>query len=204
MDRPYRIEIMPGVWLTAIQSRKFKSSYWSLRLLTPLTQETAAMNAVLPRVLRRGTASCPDQEQLAAALDEMYGGAIEPLVSRRGECHVFGFVASFLDDGLVPDETPLLEQAAQLLGELLLQPATRNGHLKSEYVDGERENLVAEIKSLLNDKRSYANNRLIEEMCADEPFHINRLGSLEQAEKLNVTKLNRYYREVLAAARMEV
>lgn len=52
MDRPYRIEIMPGVWLTAIQSRKFKSSYWSLRLLTPLTQETAAMNAVLPRVLR--------------------------------------------------------------------------------------------------------------------------------------------------------
>lgn len=47
MDRPYRIEIMPGVWLTAIQSRKFKSSYWSLRLLTPLTQETAAMNAVL-------------------------------------------------------------------------------------------------------------------------------------------------------------
>ena len=61
----------------------------------------------------------------------MYGGAIEPLVSRRGECHVFGFVASFLDDGLVPDETPLLEQAAQLLGELLLQPATRNGRLKS-------------------------------------------------------------------------
>ena len=82
---------------------------------------------------------------------------------------MFGFVASFLDDGLVPDETPLLEQAAQLLGELLLQPATRNGHLKSEYVDGERENLVAEIKSLLNDKRSYANNRLIEEMCADAP-----------------------------------
>ena len=48
MDRPYRIEIMPGVWLTAIQSRKFKSSYWSLRLLTPLTQETAAMNAAPP------------------------------------------------------------------------------------------------------------------------------------------------------------
>lgn len=204
MEKPYRMEIMSGVWLTAIQSRKFKSSYWSLRLLTPLTQETAAMNAVLPRVLRRGTASCPNQEQLAAALDEMYGGAIEPLVSKRGECHVFGFVASFLDDGLVPDETPLLDQAAGLLGELLLQPATRNGRLRSEYVDGERDNLVAEIKSLLNDKRSYANNRMIQEMCAGEPFHINRLGSLEQAEALNVTKLNRYYREVLASARLEV
>ena len=96
MDRPYRIEIMPGVWLTAIQSRKFKSSYWSLRLLTPLTQETAAMNAVLPRVLRRGTASCPDQEQLAAALDEMYGGAIEPLVTPAGRVSCVRLRGQFL------------------------------------------------------------------------------------------------------------
>lgn len=204
MDSPYRSQIMPGVWLTAIQSRKFKSSYWSLRLLTPLAEETAAMNAVLPRVLRRGTASCPDQEQLAAALDEMYGGAIEPLVGKRGEGHCFGFVASFLDDGLVPDETPLLDQAAHLLGELLLHPATRNGRLKGEYVDGERDNLIAEIKSQINDKRSHALNRMTEEMCAEEPFRLNRLGSLEQAEKINVTKLNRYYHQVLSSARIFV
>ena len=137
MDRPYRIEIMPGVWLTAIQSRKFKSSYWSLRLLTPLTQETAAMNAVLPRVLRRGTASCPDQEQLAATLDEMYGGAIEPLVSRRGECHVFGFVASFLDDGLVPDETPLLGAGSPAAGRAA-PPTGHSERAPKERVCGRR------------------------------------------------------------------
>ena len=204
MDRPYRIEIMPGVWLTAIQSRKFKSSYWSLRLLTPLTQETAAMNAVLPRVLRRGTASCPDQEQLAAALDEMYGGAIEPLVSRRGECHVFGFVASFLDDGLVPDETPLLDQAAQLLGELLLQPATRNGRLKSEYVDGERDNLVAEIKSLLNDKRSYANLQLLRTMCAGQPYGVPRIGEPEDLDEITPQSLYAHYRQILETSRVEL
>lgn len=78
METPYRTELMPGVFLTAVQTRKFKSSYWSVRLLTPLTEETASLNAVLPRVLRRGTASCPDQERLAAALDDMYGGAVEP------------------------------------------------------------------------------------------------------------------------------
>ena len=136
MEMPYRTELMPGAFLTAVQTRKFKSSYWSIRLLTPLAEETAALNAVLPRVLRRGTASCPDQEQLAAALDEMYGGAVEPLVGKRGETHCFGFVASFLDDSLVPDETPLLDQAAALLGDLLLRPVTRNGRLRSDYVDG--------------------------------------------------------------------
>lgn len=170
METPYRTELMPGVFLTAVQTRKFKSSYWSVRLLTPLTEETASLNAVLPRVLRRGTASCPDQERLAAALDDMYGGAVEPLVGKRGETHCFGFVASFLDDALVPDETPLLDQAAGLLGDLLLRPATRNGRLRSDYVDGERENLVSEIKSQINDKRSYAQTRMIEEMCATESY----------------------------------
>ena len=204
MQSPIRIELMPGVFLTTVQTRKFKSSYWSIRLLTPLSEETAAMNAVLPRVLRRGTASCPDQEQLAAALDEMYGGAVEPLVGKRGEVHCFGFVASFLDDALVPDETPLLDDAANLLGDLLLRPATHNGRLKSDYVDSERENLISEIKSQINDKRTYAQIRMTEAMCDQESFRLNRLGNLEQAQKINVGRLNSHYQEVLSTARIEV
>lgn len=183
MEMPYRTELMPGAFLTAVQTRKFKSSYWSIRLLTPLAEETAALNAVLPRVLRRGTASCPDQEQLAAALDEMYGGAVEPLVGKRGETHCFGFVASFLDDSLVPDETPLLDQAAALLGDLLLRPVTRNGRLRSDYVDGERENLLSEIRGQINDKQSYAQFRMTEARCAEEPYRLSRLGAWTRRRK---------------------
>ena len=47
MEMPYRTELMPGAFLTAVQTRKFKSSYWSIRLLTPLAEETAALNAVI-------------------------------------------------------------------------------------------------------------------------------------------------------------
>ena len=184
MEAPYRVELMPGVFLTAIQTGKFKSGYWSLRMVRPLEEETAAMNALLPRVLRRGTASCPDQEQFSAALDEMYGGAIEPTVGKRGERHCFGFVASVLDDALVPDETPLLSRTASLLGDLLLRPATRNGRLRGDYVDSERENLLSEIRSQVNDKRNYALLRLTEELCREEPYRVSRFGSLEQADKL--------------------
>ena len=204
MEAPYRVELMPGVFLTAIQTGKFKSGYWSLRMVRPLEEETAAMNALLPRVLRRGTASCPDQEQLSAALDEMYGGAIEPTVGKRGERHCFGFVASVLDDALVPDETPLLSRTASLLGDLLLRPATRNGRLRGDYVDSERENLLSEIRSQVNDKRNYALLRLTEELCREEPYRVSRFGSLEQAERINTARLNRYYRDALSTARLEV
>lgn len=198
-----RTQLRPGVFLTCIQTKKFKSSYWALRLVTPLQRETAAMNALLPRVLRRGTARCPDQQQLAAALDELYGGVIEVSVTKRGEVQCLGFAATFLDDNLVPDGTPLLDQAAHLLGDLLLRPATRNGRLRSDYVNSEQKNLINEIKSALNDKQQYARHRLIQEMCAEEPYGISRLGDLNTAKKINVAKLNQHYHQLLSSARVE-
>lgn len=204
MNTPMRTELMPGVWLTAIQTRKFKSSYWSLQLLTPLKKETASMAALLPRVLRRGTAQYPDQEKLGGVLDELYGGVIEPVVTKLGEIQSTGFLATFLDDSLTLDGTPIFRPAAELLGDLLLRPATKNGRLRPDYVQSERQNLIADLKSLTNDKRVYSSVRLSQEMCKDESYGVNRLGSLELAEKINVTKLDKYYRQLLRQSRVEL
>ena len=64
-----RRELFPGVWLRTVHTNKFKSSYLSVNLLTPLQRETAAANALVPSVLRRGTVDHPDLESLSAALD---------------------------------------------------------------------------------------------------------------------------------------
>ena len=53
--------------------------------MAPLKEETAAENALIPHVLRRGTQAHPDMESISAALDELYGGAIEPAVRKKGE-----------------------------------------------------------------------------------------------------------------------
>lgn len=84
MSQVTRRELFPGVWLRAVHTSKFKSSYLSITLLAPLTKETAGANALIPEVLRRGTAVHPDMEALSAALDELYGGAVEPAVRKRG------------------------------------------------------------------------------------------------------------------------
>ena len=156
------MELMPGVCLTVVRTKKFKSSHWSLRLLAPLRRETAALNALLPFVLRRGTAQLPDLSALSAALDELYGGAIEPAVRKCGDMQCIGFEASFLDDAFVPGGGGILDRAASLLGDLLLHPATKNGRLRQDYVNSERENLIRMIQSSRNDKMQYAQERLLE------------------------------------------
>ena len=77
----YRTELSPCVWLTALQTDKFKTGCLSATLLTQLDRETAAENAVLPYVLRRGTASLTDMRAISARLDGLYMPGGTPSIS---------------------------------------------------------------------------------------------------------------------------
>ena len=87
-----RTEIMDGVALNYLQSFKFKTACMSVSMLTQLSRETAAMNALIPFVLRRGTVGYPDMDAVSARLDELYGTAVEPLVRRMGEIQCIGLM----------------------------------------------------------------------------------------------------------------
>ena len=111
-----RTQLLPGVHLTAVQTQKFKSSVLGMQFLLPLAREQAALHALLPMVLRRGTAEHPDMESLSAVLDELYGGSLEPTVRKKGETQCVGFVGSFLDDAYTLDGSAVLEPSAACWG----------------------------------------------------------------------------------------
>jgi len=204
MSQIIRRELFPGVWLRAIHTNKFKSAYLSVTLLAPLEPETAAANALIPAVLRRGTAAHPDMESLSAALDELYGGAIEPAVRKKGETQCVGFVASFLDDAYALEGEPILASAANLLGEVLLRPLTREGVFDPEYTAGEKANLADRIRGQVNDKRFYATHRLIQLMCQGEAYGVDKLGDLAHVEAVTPESLWQRYQELLRDGAVEV
>ena len=199
-----RSELFPGVHLTAVHTEKFKSCVLGASFLAPLDRTTAACNALLPSVLRRGAEAHPDMESLSAALDELYGGSIEPVVRTRGEVQCVGFLGSFLDDAYTLDGSAILEKAAALLGELLLRPCTERGVFRCDYTDRERQNLIDRIRAQVNDKRSYALLRLKREMCAGEPFGVDRLGDEASARAITPESLWARYQELLHTAPMEL
>jgi len=197
-------QILPGVNLSYIHTHKFKTSCISVNLLAKLDKNTAAKNALLPNVLRRGTASYPDTLSIAAKLDKLYGARIEPVIRKKGEVQAFGFYADFIDDDFVPDGEDILENVAELLGEMLLAPKTRGGQLLQDYVESERSNLIDEINAEINDKRQYSVKRLIELMCADEAYGISKLGSEKDIKKITAAGLTKHYRNVLGTSPVEI
>lgn len=199
-----RKEILPGVFLTCLKTDKFKTGLLSLNLLTRLCRENAAKNALIPSVLRRGTAYYPDMESLSARLDELYGARLEPIVRKKGEIQTLGFWADFADDKFLPAGEPLLEAVSSLMGEMLLNPNTRGGLFLPAYVESEKEKLLENIRGRINDKVGYSLQRMIELMCQTEDFAIDTMGTEDEAENISYVTLTRHYNELLAACPVEI
>jgi predicted Zn-dependent peptidase len=164
----------------------------------------AAATALIPRVLRRGSAAHGDMRAIADALDGLYGARVEPTVRKKGELQCVGFYASFVDDDFLPKGENVLEKTAALVGELLLMPRTRGGLLQHDYVDGERVNLINDIRAGINDKRVYALDRLLSNMCSGEAFGANRLGDESTARAVTAKALTRRYQELISTADIEI
>ncbi len=196
--------IMDNVVMTCITTDKFKTGCLSVNLLTPLCREAASLNALIPSVLLRGTATLTDMSAIAERLDSLYGATIKPTVRKKGEIQTIGFTAVFADDKFIPETSSDLESISKLLGEILLMPNTHGGLLRRDYVESEKEKLLEKIRGRINDKRSYSMQRLAELMCVMENYSVDKYGTETDVESISSQALTRHYRETLAASPIEI
>ncbi len=197
-------ELFPGVRLTTIRTDKFHSGCFSIHLLRPLRADEAARCALLPAVLRRGTRTMPDQTRLSDALDGLYGSSLEPELHQMGETVSSGFQAVFPDERFLPGAEDCLSRIIALSGEMLLDPATRGGLLRDDYVRSEGQNLHDRIRAAVNNKRGYAVLRARELMFEGEAFGVFPLGKAEEALRIRKQPLTKYYRDVLRTSPVEL
>ena len=198
----HRTEILPGVYLTAVQSDKFKTGCFSLNLLRPMKKEEAAANALIPSVLLRGSETCPDIASISAKLDELYGASVGTLVRKKGEVQLVGFYCDYVQDEYVDE--PVFAPLMAFLAELLLNPRLENGAFPEAVVDSEKLNLENAMLSRINDKRTYAASQLIRTMCAGQPYGIPRIGEPDDLTEITAKSLYAHYRDLLATSRVEL
>ncbi len=202
MSKITRTRLAPGVRLTCITTKRFKTAAMSVSLLLPLGGDDAAALAALPYVLRRGTAQYPDLHRLGGALDSLYGMRIEPAVRARGEALAIGLVADVTDEPYAGDG--LTACAAGLLLSLLTAPLLENGTFSPAYVRSEAENLADRIAARKNDLRTWVLHRLWELMCDGEAYGKSELGTDAQTRALTPEGLTHTWRQALASAPVEL
>lgn len=198
-----RIQLRHGVWLNMVQTDRFKTGCFSINLLQPLAEHTASVYALLPSVLLRGCSEYPNIQTISCRLDVLYGATVGAQVRKKGEVHAIGLYADFLEDCYADDE-PVFAQMMDFLRQLLFEPCMEGDGFVKSYVDGEKQNLLNTIASRINDKRSYAVNRLLKHMCAGEAYGVTRLGEKEALEHVDHVSLYTVWQYLLKTSAIEL
>lgn len=199
-----REEICPGIHANFVPADSFKSRELTVNFIVPLSRDTAALDALLPSVLLRGTQSYPNLTALQRKLASLYDAHIGGHTGKRGEAQILTFSAGMLNADCIPDQTDVFGETLKVFGEVLFHPLTENGVFSAAYVESEKRNLADAIRAKINNKNAYAVSRCFEEMCAQEIYGIPDTGTVEEAERITPEALYQRYQTVLRDAAVEI
>ncbi len=196
-------QIAKGVKISYICTPKFKTNYISINFVSPLSKEKAHYNSMLPLILMRGSKSYPTQIDINKRLQYLYSGDIAARNSAFGEYHIFGFKANVLNNRFAPDVN--IEQGmVDLLCDMIFNPYLVDGVFDNEYTEGEKINLIDTIEAEKNNKGKHAVNRLMSEMCHDEVFGVQKLGTVENVKNITAKSLYDAYKVALKEYPIEI
>lgn len=179
--------------LFCITTDRFKSEYFSLRYMLPLTSETAQEFTLLPAVLGRGTVKYPTKLIINRRLDELYSTTVSVHNQRIGDMHCIGFCADLLGSRFVGGRYGVLPEVIEILAELLYSPALVNGSFRADYVESEKGHLADGIRAAINNPRGYAASKCRKLLCEGEPFALSLLGSEQTVGKITAEALTARY-----------
>ncbi|MGG3160482.1 pitrilysin family protein [Geobacillus stearothermophilus] len=199
-----KITAVGPVRVHTISTDKYKTNTIVWKMKAPLAKETVTLRALLPYVLQSGTADYPSVKALRTYLDELYGATLNVDLTKKGEHHIMTIRIDVANERFLPEQTPLLSKALQLLADLLLRPALDGGRFVEDIVVQEKRALRQRIQAVYDDKMRYASMRLVEEMCKGEPYALSPNGELEDVDAITAERLHRYYERALAEDELDL
>ena len=179
------------------ENNKFKTNEIAVFVTIKQTQENATKNALIPAVLRRGSANFQNQLEISKKLENMYGANFNCGVDKSGDYIILKFFIETINNEYSDSKENLAQEAFNLLTDIVFNPLVENDGFNINYVKQEKDNLAKIINSKKDDKANYAYQRCIEEMFKNNPYGIYKYGSLQDLEKINEKNLYGYYLNII-------
>ena len=199
------IDIKNGIKLHKIQTDKFKTNLIAVMLTTKLERESVTKNALIPAILRRGTAKLNTQEEINKKLEEMYGASFDCGLDKTGDNQVLKFYIETVNDEFLPqDAENMLKTSLENIFDIVLNPYLESNCFKKEYVEQEKENLKQIIEGKIDNKARYSLDRCIEEMYKNKPYGLYKYGYIEDLNNINEKNLYEHYIKLVNQCKIDI
>ena len=195
-------EIRDNINLYYIQDGKYKTVSMSAFLHRKLDRSEATKNALLSKVLRRGTRKHKNLNELNMYAENLYGTLYDVNISKKAYAQSIVSSVNFLADEYLPESIEL--ECTALMLDLIFDAYTEKNSFDSSCVEVEKENLRDDIEGLVNDKRSYANLRCIEEMCRGEDTAVFEFGYIDDIDKIDEVSLYEHYKKIIYTSPIDI
>lgn len=170
--------LAPGVTLHLHATSKRKTNQLSIAWIGNLGEDVTE-RALIPALLLRGNQQFPSMREMAQRLEFLYGAALAGDVMKVGERHVVVLRGEVPNDRYLPRGETILADYLDFVAETIARPRLDRGAFPAGVLAQEKENHRRLIEGLLNDKRAYARERCLAEMCRDEAFRLYEYGRVE-------------------------
>ena len=197
--------IKKGIKLHMMHTDKFKTNLVAIFLTTKLVRNYVTMNALISAVLRRGSHTMQTQEEISKQLEELYGASFDCGIDKTGDNQVLKFYIEAINDAYLPQSNEnVLKKAMESVLDIIFNPLIENNAFKKEYVEQEKNNMKQRIEGRIDNKRTYALDRCIEEMYKNKPFGLYRFGYVEDLKEINEKNLYERYKKLIDQCKIDI
>lgn len=193
-----------GYNLHLIPTKKFKTINMVAKFKAPLNKKVMTKRALLPYLIQQGPKEYPSRTEFQAKLDDLYGAALSIDGAKKGDYHIMSFRFEVANQHYIKNESSILGDSINLFNEIIFNPNVADDAFDSELFKREKETLKRRIRSIEDDKMSYANMRLIDEMCKNERYRIHVHGYEEELEQLTAEELYEYYKQMIQQDNLDI
>lgn len=198
------IKINNNISLHYIEMKKLKTTVTGVYIRRKLSEKEAALNAVLPYVLKSGCKKLPSVSEINKYLQSLYGASLSGGVIKNGDNQVIFFDAETISDKYAAEGEALTKNLMDLLMSVIFEPIVKNNSFDTETVEREKKTVINKINAMINDKRTYAQLRCIEEICRGDAFAVGKFGTAESVGKITAKDLYEHYKKILVSSQIDI
>ncbi|WP_281164247.1 EF-P 5-aminopentanol modification-associated protein YfmF [Liquorilactobacillus sicerae] len=198
-----RKQIKPGVFLTVIPMKQFKTVRIAVDFLTELKPQMQTSRLLLANFLETCSNQYPTQQAIARQLAALYGAEFSVSSGRKGQLQVLSFMFESLAEPYNPQKNSL-QAGIDFLNQIIFHPLVTGNGFEVKNFEREKLNLKKMLLSVGDNKQLLTYLKLQQTFFSSAAQQEPSFGTLTQLEKITAHSLWQAYRQMLEHDQVEI
>lgn len=174
-----KMELVKGVNLHFLQSKKFKTNKIKVRFSSPLDENTVAARVLVACMMETANQKYPTSQLFREKLASLYGVELSTSVSKRGRVHYVDLNISFVRDDFLSKKNVLTDEVLDIIEIIFFSPLVVADYFDSDTFEVEKKNTISDLESEIEEPYYYAHGQLNQLFFEDETIGMSRLGKVD-------------------------